>query len=454
MSPPNNDFSSSSRLPITIIAIGGLKESGANCFLIEYNGVSIVIDCGVHPSHNFDIHEIWDRFQALKSHKVVTVILTHGHLDHAGAAIIVANMLNVPICCPEVTKHLVKAIKESSPVEEFENMVLPEIAVFKDRDVLRFGDFELTAYELEHSTPQSFGFLIRVGGEIIAHFGDFKLAGYKANDFQKSLQTLREMTKEPIKLAITEIVNIRRPGVSQPEEPVVQNLLQEILSKPDVRHFVFLFATNFRRILALWKLLRENGVNVVFRGPAMHRTAHILSEIIGTDVEDVLRLPRHATKSRYPVYFCTGCQGEPGSFMEYLAGRMTSVPVEKGDCVYLSSALIPFEDKELFAFTRNRLRRYLQNLDAMGARIFVHTGQTRALDLDDRINELHIHVSGHEPYDGLRLIWTILVPQMLLPYHGPAANLPLAHEIVKDIEQETGRRIIILEPDNNEPVRI
>ena len=67
---------------VTFRNIGGEKEIGSNCYLLEIDGVRIILDSGMHPKKEGEA-AIPDFYQ-LKSGEVEAVFISHSHLDHIG----------------------------------------------------------------------------------------------------------------------------------------------------------------------------------------------------------------------------------------------------------------------------------------------------------------------------------------------------------------------------------
>lgn len=67
---------------ITLTALGGAREIGANSYLIRANGHEVLLDCGIHPKK--------EGRGALPVLSLLrrppdAVVVTHGHVDHCGA---------------------------------------------------------------------------------------------------------------------------------------------------------------------------------------------------------------------------------------------------------------------------------------------------------------------------------------------------------------------------------
>lgn len=74
---------------LKIIPLGGLGEVGKNMMAYEFNNQILVVDAGLMFPENdmIGVDYIIPDFEYLynKSHKVVGIIITHGHEDHIGA---------------------------------------------------------------------------------------------------------------------------------------------------------------------------------------------------------------------------------------------------------------------------------------------------------------------------------------------------------------------------------
>lgn len=91
-------------------APGGI---GANCLLLQFDGLNIVIDAGMHPK---EIGQAaLPRFERLKDLHIDLIFLTHCHLDHVGALpVLVRDHPNTPVIMSRDTEQYYKRMLRNS----------------------------------------------------------------------------------------------------------------------------------------------------------------------------------------------------------------------------------------------------------------------------------------------------------------------------------------------------
>lgn len=77
------------REDITLTLLGGGKEIGANCYLLQWGQSNILLDCGMNPTHAG--YEALPELDLLMGVELDAVVITHAHLDHIGGLPFIAN---------------------------------------------------------------------------------------------------------------------------------------------------------------------------------------------------------------------------------------------------------------------------------------------------------------------------------------------------------------------------
>ena len=93
-------FDSLDTQSVRIVPLGGLGEIGMNCLAIEQSDGILLVDCGTSfPNDDWGIDVLRPDFSYLteQAHRVVGVVLTHGHEDHIGAIPYLLSELDVPV---------------------------------------------------------------------------------------------------------------------------------------------------------------------------------------------------------------------------------------------------------------------------------------------------------------------------------------------------------------------
>jgi ribonuclease J len=413
---------------LRVIPLGGLGEIGRNMMLLEYGDTIIAIDAGLmFPEEEMlgidlvipDLTYVLDRPGALKA-----IFLTHGHEDHIGALPYVLHQVNVPLYCTRLTAGLIEVrLKEAKLLKG------TEINVIKPGERTRFGPFEVEAFQVAHSVPDSVGYAIRTPAGLVIHTGDFKLDHTPVMNQSTDLPRLAQFGSEGVLLLCADSTYAEIPGYT-PSEQVVGEALYQIMSTAAGRVIVTTFASLIARIQQAIDAAEATGRRVFITGRSMQDNVQMAMELgylkapkgIMAGVRDLEKIPH-----RQLAVLTTGSQGEPTSALTRMANQdHQHISIVPGDTVVLSASAVPGNESLVY--------RTVDNLFRLGAKV-----------LYNRI--ANVHVRGHAAQEELKVIFSIVRPKHFVPIHGEYRHLALHAELAKSVGVEEERVFVMTDGD-------
>ena len=178
-------------IAISLEALGGAREIGANCYYYAFGHLSLVVDAGYDATRDG-----WLGLPALERlPRLDAVILTHAHLDHVGALpALVAAFPDVPIYCTRATLAVVfPQLTDSANVGEIRFNQTGEAPALSHGlvDNIRVDRFRLLDYRVRSDLPEIPGLALEFydaghiigsacvkfefGGVSILHTGDISV---------------------------------------------------------------------------------------------------------------------------------------------------------------------------------------------------------------------------------------------------------------------------------------
>ena len=169
------------------------NEIGANCYLLELDGVRIVIDAGMHPKE--DGAAALPRYEDLPHDSIDAVLISHSHLDHVGTLpVLLADQPSARVFMTPPTAALADALLHNSVnvmTSQRAELGILEYPFFThrglDEDVARFeardyersfdldpdGRVKATFHDAGHILGSA-GILIEGGGKRVFYTGDIR----------------------------------------------------------------------------------------------------------------------------------------------------------------------------------------------------------------------------------------------------------------------------------------
>ena len=400
---------------IRVIPLGGVEEIGKNMTAIEYKGDIIAIDAGVQfpdedfPGINYIIPNT--KYLEARRNRVKALFITHGHLDHVGAIPYILDRIGNPTI---YTNRLTRAMIEKR-MEEFPHLPKARIQEVHAGENISFGAIRASFFDTTHTIADALGIIVHTELGDIVYPGDFKIehdgSGTPTDTEREKLEMIGKGNNL---LLMLESTNVERPGFSLPEKTVHKNL-EELFKQAPGRIITATFASLLERVIEIIQIAERLGRRVVIDGRSMKVNLEIANQLGLVKLKKDVMIPI-ADIGNYPpekiVAIVTGAQGEENAALMRIAEkRHKHIKVHKKDTVFLSSSIIPGNEKSV-----DKLK---DELARQGARI-IHYGVA------------DIHSSGHAYRGELELMHRYIKAKFFVPIHGTYFKLHTNGEVAED----------------------
>ena len=393
---------------VRVIPLGGLGEVGKNMMAIECGNDIILVDMGFafpdehQPGIDYIIPDA--TYVEKNIQKLRGIVITHGHMDHIGAAGYMLPKFHVPIFGTKLSLAMVE-----KQIEEFKLQSTPDFRVLdpdKHERVQLGESFNVELVRVTHSISDATAAIIRTPIGTLIHTGDWRLDPDPVDGKLMDLKRFEEVGKEGVLMLMSDSTASVRLGVT-PVEKEIENSFDQVMQRASGRVIISSFSSSLTRVQLIINSTQKAGRKLAFIGRSMLANVELAVKLgyikvppgLITRVQDAVK-----GKADQTVILCTGSQGEVNSALSRMStGDHPHVKIKPGDTVVFSSNPIPGNEKSVVATVDALMRE--------GAKVYQHA----ARDLDG-IGILH--VSGHAPQDDLAKLIQITKPKYFVPIHG------------------------------------
>lgn len=383
----------------------GANEIGGSCVELISSTSRIFIDIG-QPLDNRTV-TLPDNIE-----KCDGILISHPHADHYGLMDLVSS--KVPLYCSSLTEHLIQASRIFTGKLPSTNKFIH----FTKWEKFHIGDFTITPYLMDHSSADSFAFLIENQGKTLFYSGDFRATGRKSVLFKNIL-------KNPfpkIDALLMEGSSLGRGIDECPDEQAVENKMIEILKDESGLCFLLCSSQNLDRLVSAFRAaIQSDRIFVVdiYTAWILKLFSTISSHIPVIQWKKVKVLSKGYTAGKHyevikkhPEYF--------GSFGRelYHADNMitmdeTSIHPEKyliktNYVAYLIKKLQAVHSSVIYSMWNGYLTK---EHNPKGYKRYDVLKQAPG------INFVYAHTSGHASLNDLKLLAEAIKPRMLIPIH-------------------------------------
>ncbi len=419
---------------LKIIPLGGVEEVGLNMTVFEYENDIVIIDMGLQfPEENMPgIDYIIPNISYLKGKEknIRAVIFSHSHLDHIGAAPILLRELNYPpIVGRDLTLSMVKHRLEDQ--EKNSSKRLKTVQINKLTDSFNFGSFAASFFQVEHSTIDSAGIILKTPVGTVIHPGDWTMSRDSNGKSRIDYLDLSRLPRPTI-LMLESLGSIDvRPSATSEE---MRANLEKLIVEAKGRTIIGTFSSQIERVSWIFEIAARHGKKVALDGYSMKMSVEIAKELgyIKIPKETLIKVNQ---LDKYPddrvVVLCTGSQGEGNAVLSrIISGGHKFIKLKKPDTVILSSSIIPGNERTIQRL-KDSLYRQCDNV--------IHG------------SIMDIHVSGHGNREDIVQMLATIKPDYYIPVY---ANHYMLKEGAKLAMENKFNKDKIFVPDNGQIIEV
>lgn len=411
---------------LRVVPLGGLDEIGKNMTIFEYGNDIIIVDMGFQfPEEDMlgvdyvipDVSYLMD-----KLHRIRAILITHGHLDHIGGIPYILPKLGFPpMFSSKLTNGLIR-----KKLEEFNLETKAKLYEVDPNKQLRFGNFAIDWFRVNHSIPDGLGIIIRTPAGTIVHTGDFKFDYTPVFQHPADYAKIASLGGQNVVALMSDSTNALKPGYTMSEKKIGE-ALDDIIKNARGRIIIASFSSLIGRIQQIINSAAFYGRKVFLSGRSMVDNVAIAQQLQFIKAPPGLVHPINKMgkiKDEHVLILTTGAQGEAMSALTRMAlGDHQHVALRKGDTVVISSSPIPGNERSIYTVINNLVR--------VGARVIFN-------------QVMDVHTSGHAQKEDLKLMINLVKPKYLVPIHGELFMRQAHGEIGRELGMAE-KNIVMLE---------
>jgi ribonuclease J len=432
----NKNINKQNKKELNFVPLGGVQGVTKNLFVYETDEEIILVDCGIgFPDEPVDSQDelLYPDLSYLmgKKDKIKALIISHAHFDHYGAVpyFFERMPLRIPVYSSKLTREYIKLkLRDSKLSADDINFK----TIDPEKGPLKFADFEVDSFHINHSVPESLGLRLKTPVGNIFHVTDYKFDWTPVNDQPFDIQKLCRLAseKQP-RLLISDCLGANKKGYTRSEAEIEENFT-DLMYKADGLVVVTTVSSNISRIKQAIAASAKVGRKTAFLGFSLRSTGKIAKKAGYLDSlkkhiianKQIKKTPRDQL-----TVIAAGSYGQSGSALERISrDKHRMVKLQQGDLVIFSADPSP---PGVILDVNNMI----DNLTRKGAEVHYYEIQE------------NLYVSGHGASQDIKMLLASVKAENILPIGGDYRHMHAYKQIGREMGYKNGKIILLDEQD-------
>lgn len=397
------------------VPVGGQSELGQAMWLFIHQGAILVVDAGAaYPASTtrmpgVDLLLPNTAFLEANQDRILALLVTNGHENHAGAITYLASHVRLPkIYLPK----FVAALTNQHTYDLYGQSPRLDLCAVDHRNprerIQQIGPFTVEWIVNSNAIADACALRISCESGTVIYTSSFKYDQTPIDGELLDIGRLAAIGDDGVDLLISDSANVEVGGYT-PSEKAVGQTFSRLMADAPGRLIVVMPGSNTHRLQLLFDLASEMGRRVYLSGEALHKVA-VSAAISGhlqydRKVEGLLAdlgKPGSAA-DREVLVIASSIEADPMNVLDDLAyGKHGDVTLKAGDMVIFSSEVAPGQARHMANILDELLLKDVQ----------VHWGARQG-----------VHVSKHAAREELKLMLSVTKPRYFAPALGEGRHI-------------------------------
>ena len=245
---------------IKIFGLGGLNETGKNCYVVDVDEDLFVFDCGLKyaTGNLLGIDYIIPDFSYLVNNKdrIKGVFITHGHQENMGSVVdLISQIPNIKIYATKYTKFCLveDGVNEKNIVE------------IKANKKIDFGKCSIFSLTVSHSCPDAVMYVLNTPDGAVCYTGDFLIDPSMMGNYDSDLGKIAYVGKQGVLCLLCESVYAEKPGHTSPKHKL-QDFFKDIVKHNEKRIIFSVLPNHLYTIQEIFNAISSTHRKVIVMG--------------------------------------------------------------------------------------------------------------------------------------------------------------------------------------------